>query len=82
MRLVDPTNATRLASTDSVAVDTLNAYDVQHKLIDTATTPAFTSSGPQTTTNVSMTSRKNCAFVFRAMQRAVEYRTIRQGGGT
>jgi len=65
LRFVDPTNAGRLASTDSVAVDTpalsngcfdaiqMKAYDVQHNLIDTATTPAFTSSGSKTTTTVS-----------------------------
>jgi len=31
----------------------MKAYDVQHRLIDTATTPAFTSSGSLTTTTVS-----------------------------
>jgi len=65
LQFVDPTNPVRLATTDSVAVDTpalsngcfdaiqMQAFDVQHNLIDTATTPAFTSSGPQTTTTVS-----------------------------
>ena len=64
LRFVDPTDPTRLASTDSVSVDTpalsngcfdaiqINAYDVRHTLIDTGTTPAFTSSGSQTTTTV------------------------------
>ena len=52
-------------TTDSVAVDTpalsggcfdaieMKAFDTQRKLIDTATTPAVTSSGSKTTTTVS-----------------------------
>jgi len=67
LRFVDPTNPVRLATTDSVAVDTpalsngcfdaieMKVYDVQHNLIDSATTPVFTSSGPKTTTTVSGT---------------------------
>jgi len=65
LRFVDPADSARLASTDAVSVDTpalsngcfdaiqMKAYDVQHRLIDTATTPAFTSSGSLTTTTVS-----------------------------
>lgn len=65
VRFVDPADAGRLAATDSVSVDTpalsngcfdgirMDAYDVRHNLIDTNTTPAFTSSGPKTTTTVS-----------------------------
>jgi hypothetical protein len=33
----------------------MKAFDPQHKLIDTATTPAVTSSSPKTTTTVSGT---------------------------
>jgi hypothetical protein len=67
LRFFDPTNPARLATTDSVAVDTpalssgcfdaieMKAFDPQHKLIDTATTPAVTSSSPKTTTTVSGT---------------------------
>jgi hypothetical protein len=63
LRFVDPN--LRNATTSSVAVDTpalsngcydaieLKAFDAQHHLIDTATTPAFTSSGAKTTTTVS-----------------------------
>jgi hypothetical protein len=63
IRFVDP--ALRLATTDSVSVDTpalsngcfdgleLKAFDPQHNLIDSATTPAFTTSGSKTTTTVS-----------------------------
>jgi hypothetical protein len=65
LRFVDPANAAYLASTGSVSVDTpalsngcfdaieIKAYDVQHKLIDSASTPAFTSSGSMTTTTLS-----------------------------
>jgi hypothetical protein len=63
LRFVDP--SLRIATTDSVAVDTpalsngcfdgieLKAFDAHHKLVDSATTPAFTSSGTETTTSVS-----------------------------
>lgn len=65
IRFVDPADPVRLATTDSVSVDTpalssgcfdgilIEAFDVHHNLIDTDTTPAFTSSGAQTTTTVS-----------------------------
>jgi len=67
LRFVDPTNSARLATTDMVSVDTpalsngcfdaieMKAFDPQHNLIDTATTPAVTSSGPKTTTILSGT---------------------------
>ena len=55
----------RIATTDSIALETpavsngcfdgieLRAFDAQRNLVDTATTPAFTSSGSKTTTTVS-----------------------------